>query len=123
LPGSELYHKAIEYGFNEPKTLKDWSELLYSPEDIFQNTGCMQKWITYKQLMLIAMLEQYIFGMMDLDTRNWIMQDINNRFYRLLFKFFFNLGNLIVRLRLKYRFFIIPIDYWFFVKFRKLYGL
>lgn len=123
LPGSELYNKAMEYGFNEPKTLKEWSELLYSPEDIFQNTGCMQKWITYKQLTLITMLEQYIFGMMDLDTRNWIMQDINNRFYRLLFKVCFNLGNLIVRLRLKYRFFIIPIDYWFFVKFRKLYGL
>ena len=123
LPGSELYHKAIEYGFNEPKTLKDWSELLYSPEDIFQNTGCKQKWITYKQLKLITMLEQYIFGMMDLDARDWIMQDINNKFLRLLFKWGFNLGNFIARLRLKYRIFIFPIDYWLFVKFRKLFRI
>lgn len=123
LPGSELYHKAIEYGFNEPRTLKDWSELLYSPEDVFQNTGCRQEWITYKQLKLITMLEQYVFGMMDLEARDWIMQDINNRFLRLLFKWGFNVGNLIARLRLKYRIFIFPIDYWFFVKFRKLFRI
>ncbi|NOX97919.1 MAG: radical SAM protein [Nitrospirae bacterium] len=120
LPGSELYRKAVEYGFNEPKALRGWSELLYSPEDIFQDTGCKQKWITYKQLKLITMLEQYIYGMMDLDARDWIMQDINNIFFRLLFKWSFNLGNLIVRIRLKYRIFIFPVDYWLFVKFRKL---
>lgn len=120
LPGSELYRKAIEYGFDEPKTLRDWGQLLYSPEDVFQKTGCKQKWITYKQFKLITMLEQYIFGMMDLDARDHIVQNIDNRFLRFLFKKAFNLGNLIARLRLKYRVFIFSADYWLFVKFRKL---
>lgn len=123
LPGSELYHKAIEYGFDEPKTPREWGELLYSPEDIFQETGCKQKWITYKQFKLITMLEQYIFGMMDLDGRDHIAGDINNRLYRLLFKWAFNIGNLLARLRLRYRIFIFPVDYWIFVKFRKLVKL
>lgn len=120
LPGSTMYQMAIEYGFKEPKTLREWSDLLYSPEDVFQNAGCKQKWITEKQLRLITMLEQYIFGMMDLDARDWIAEGINNRFLRLLFKLAFNIGYFIARVRLKLRIFIFPIDYWLFVKLRKL---
>jgi len=60
---------------------------------------------------------------MDLEARDWIMHDINNRFLRLLFKWGFNVGNIIARLRLKYRIFIFPIDYWLFVKFRKLFRI
>lgn len=120
LPGSELYKRAVDYGFNAPKTLKDWGELVYSSEDIFTDTGCRQKWITYKQLKLITMLEQYVFGMMDLDGRDWIMRDIKNRFLRLLFKWSFTIGRSAARLRLRHKMFSFPVDYWMFVKFRKL---
>jgi len=120
LPGSKMYGMAKENGFREPKTLREWSELLYSPEDIFQKSGCNQKWITDKQLRLIAMLEQYIFGMMDLDAREWIAKGINNRFLRILFKWCFNVGYVVARIRLKLKLFILPIDYWIFVKVRKI---
>ena len=123
LPGSKMYQKALEYGFDEPRTLREWSELVYSPEDIFQDTGCKQKWISPKQLRLITMLEQYIFGMMDLDAKDWIARDIYNRFFRSIFKCCFNIGYGIARLRLKFRIFIFPIDYWLFVKLRKAIGL
>lgn len=123
LPGSKMYQKALEYGFNEPKTLKEWSELVYSPEDIFQSAGCKQNWITPKQLRLITMLEQYVFGMMDLDARDWIARDINGGLNRFLFKIFFNLGYFLARLRLKFKFFAMPLDYWLFVKFRKILKL
>lgn len=123
LPGSKMYRKAVEYGFKEPKTLSQWSDLLYSPEDIFEITGCRQRWITDKQFRLITMLEQYIFGMMDLDARDWIAQDIDNKFLRLFFKLGFSVGYFIARLRLKFRVFVFPIDYWAFIKFRKLIGV
>lgn len=58
--------------------------------------------------------------MMDLDGRDHIAENIDNRFFQLLFKWSFNIGNLIARLRLKYHIFVFPIDYWVFVKFRKL---
>ncbi len=40
LPGSELYRKAVECGFDPSKTLKGWSGLLTSPEDVFENSDC-----------------------------------------------------------------------------------
>lgn len=123
LPGSSMYEMAIKHGFREPKTLKEWSELVYSPEDIFQKGSLGQAWITKRQLRLITMLEQYIFGMMDLDARDWIAQGLENRLFRALFRWAFNAGYILARARLKLRFFGIQIDYWFFVKFRKLIGV
>lgn len=120
LPGSSMYDMAKEHGFEEPQTLRGWSELTYSPEDIFKKGNCRQKWISEKQFRLITMLEQYIFGMMDLDARDWLAQSINNKFFRVIFKIAFNVGYLMARIRLQFKFFSLPIDYWLFVKLRKL---
>lgn len=123
LPGSEMYEMALKHGFNEPKTLQAWSELVYSPEDVFTGAESKQRWITKKQLRLITMLEQYIFGLMDLDAREWIAGSLKNGFLRFLFKSGFNIGHFFARVRLKLRFFLLPLDYWIFVKFRKLTGI
>ncbi|MFH2146184.1 MAG: radical SAM protein [Candidatus Omnitrophota bacterium] len=120
LPGSAMYELAKKHGFEEPETLRGWSELTYSPEDIFQKGNCRQKWISSKQFRLITMLEQYIFGMMDLDARDWISCGINNRFLRIIFKIAFNIGYCLARIRLRFRIFALPFDYWLFVKLRKL---
>jgi len=123
LPGSAMYEMALKYGFQEPKTLRGWSDLLYSPEDIFKGTSITQKWISSRQLRIITMLEQYIFGMMDLDARDWIAKSIDNIFLRNLFRLAFNAGYLLARIRLKLRIFAFPLDYWFFIKFRKRIGV
>lgn len=123
LPGSEMYEMALKHGFSEPKTLQGWSELVYSSEDIFKDSTVKQKWITKKQLRLITMLEQYIFGLMDLDAREWIAGSLKNGFARLLFKTGFNIGHFFASIRLKLKFFLFPLDYWVFVKFRKLTGI
>ncbi|MCG2711491.1 MAG: B12-binding domain-containing radical SAM protein [Candidatus Omnitrophica bacterium] len=120
LPGSSMYDMAKKHGFQEPRTLRGWSELTYSPEDIFKKGACRQKWISDKQFRLITMLEQYIFGMMDLDARDWLAQGINNKFFRIIFKMAFNAGYLMARIRLQFKFFALPVDYWLFVKLRKL---
>lgn len=123
LPGSSMYEMALSHGFKEPKILSEWSELLYSPEDVFENAGCKQKWISERQMKLITMLEQYIFGMMDIDARDWIAKGIGNRALRLFFKVAFNIGHALARLRLRLRAFYLPVDYWLFVKFRKKMGV
>jgi radical SAM superfamily enzyme YgiQ (UPF0313 family) len=120
LPGSELYHQAVRYGFQEPKTLEEWSGLLNTPDDIFENQGYEKKWITRKQLFLITMLEQYILGMMDLDAKDWIAVKIRNKFFRAIFRFSFNLGYRLARFRLKYKIFIFPLDFWLFLRVKKL---
>lgn len=122
LPGSELYYKAIECGFDPPKTLQEWSGLLTSPEDIFQNKGLEKMWISSRQLFLITMLEQYIFGMMDLDAKGWIGGTIKNKVFRFFFRLSFTLGYYLAKIRLKFKVFIFPVDYWIFVKVRKLLG-
>ena len=120
LPGSTMYDMAKEHGFKEPQSLKAWGELVYSPEDIFEKGNCRQKWISDKQFRLITMLEQYIFGMMDIDARDWLAKGINNRFLRKIFEIIFNMGYVLARIRLKLKFFSLPVDYWLFVKLRKL---
>jgi len=120
LPGSSMYDMAKKHGFDEPNTLKGWSELTYSPEDIFQKGNLRQRWISNKQFQLITMLEQYIFGMMDTDARDWLAESIDNRFFRIIFKMAFNIGYCLARIRLQLRIFAVPFDYWIFVKLRKL---
>jgi len=123
LPGSELYYKAIECGFRPPKTLEEWSDLISSPEDIFQNPGYKERWITDKQFFLITMLEQYIFGMMDIDAKGWLGSKIKNRLFRYIFRASFTLGYWLARLRLKFKIFICPVDFVIFTRIRKLLGV
>lgn len=122
LPGSELFYKAIECGFQPPKTLREWSRSLTSPEDVFQDSGFNKTWIAPKQLFLITMLEQYIFGMMDLDAKEWIGVNIKNRIFRFFFRLCFTLGYYLAKIRLKFKVFMFPVDYWIFIKIRKLIG-
>lgn len=123
LPGSTMYDMARKNGFIEPRTLKEWSELVYSPEDIFKKTDCLHKWISGKQLQLISMLEQYVFGMMDIDAKSYIAGNINNKFLRYIFLISFNIGYLLARFRLKTKNFTLPVDYWLFIKVRKALGM
>jgi hypothetical protein len=123
LPGSELYYKAIECGFNPPKTLEEWSGLISSPEDIFQNPGYKERWITDKQFFLITMLEQYIFGMMDIDAKEWLGSKIKNRLFRYIFRAGFTLGYWLARLRLKLKIFTCPVDFVIFTRVRRLLGV
>lgn len=123
LPGSVMYEKAKRYGFNEPKTLREWSALTFGPEDIFENREHMRGWITRKQAMLVTILEQYIFGLMDLDARGYMAKSIKNRFLQILFKGGFTIGYAIARIRLKTKIFLCPIDFWLFVRFRRLMGV
>ncbi|RLC35511.1 hypothetical protein DRH14_00810 [Candidatus Shapirobacteria bacterium] len=112
-PGAPLFHRAVSLGLKYPKSLTGWSNYLMSPEDAFKKVE-KQKWISYKQARLTAMLTQYIFGLMDKDTYYVLLERIHNRLAKLLFIVVYKLALLVVKLRWRLKFFDCPVDYYLF---------
>jgi len=121
-PGAPLFKRAQKLGLSHPKTLKGWSTYLMSPEDAFKET-LKQRWLTKKQARLTAMLTQYIFGLMDLDSYQMLKNRITNPLLRLLFTISYQFGLGLTKLRWKYKYFDLPVDYWIFSLVHKYSGL
>lgn len=117
-PGSDLYNLALKCGFKAPKSLIEWSNFMAVPEDAFEK-DITRKWITRSQALRVSMLTQYVFGLMDLPTRDRILGKITSPINRYLFLFFWNIGLIIVKLRWKKRFWSIPLDFWIFTQVKK----
>lgn len=104
-PGSALYRKAIEIGWEPPKTLEEWGQWAFSPKQP------IPPWITKEQVKLINMLGCYISYFLDRDSYYWTTERVNNPFFRLIFKGIFRISEIIALIRWRLRFFKIPIDY------------
>ncbi|KKL51443.1 hypothetical protein LCGC14_2295430, partial [marine sediment metagenome] len=102
-PGSELYDRALEHGFQAPRSLAQWSKFMAVPEDAFK-TDSTRKWLAKSQSLRVTMLTQYIFGMMDLPTRATIAAKMNNFIIRKVFLFNWGIGLLLARARWRFRF-------------------
>lgn len=121
-PGAKLFIKAKELGLKYPKSLTAWSNYLMSPEDAFHET-IKQKWINPKDAQLTAMLTQYIFGLMDKDTYQTLLNRISNPFYKILFKIAYAIALSLAKIRWKFKYFDLRIDYWIFTKVHQYSGL
>ena len=121
-PGAPLFDRAVKLGLKQPKNLGEWSTYLMSPEDAFK-TVSRQKWITPKQARLTAMLTQYIFGLMDPDTYDVLKERVPKGIKRFLFIVTYKIGQGFVKLRWRFKFFGLPLDYWIFAFFHKYGGL
>lgn len=117
-PGAPLFVRAQKLGLTHPNTLKGWSTYLMSPEDAFNITKG-QQWLSLKQSRLTAMLTQYIFGLMDMDSFDLLIKRIPSKLKRVIFKISYMIGLKIVKLRWKYKFFDFPVDYWLFTLVHK----
>jgi len=117
-PGSDLYQLALKSGFKAPKSFSGWSNFMAVPEDAFGQDNT-RRWITRSQELQIAMLTQYIFGLMDIPTRDRISQKIPNTISRFIFTSSWNFGLNIARFRWKNKFFAFPIDFWVFTQIKK----
>ena len=93
-----------------------------SPEDAFQET-INQKWISAHDAQLTAMLTQYIFGLMDRDTYEVLSNRVSNPILKLLFQVTFKIALLIVKLRWRFKFFDLRLDYKLFSLVHKYSGL
>lgn len=112
-PGSDLYQLSLKNGFKAPDSFSGWSNFMAVPEDAFGKDNT-RRWISRGQEIQIAMLTQYIFGLMDLPTRDRIAGKIHNPLSLFLFLTSWNIGLNMARFRWKNKLFIFPIDFWFF---------
>lgn len=117
-PGSELYQLALKHGFKAPTSLSGWSNFMAVPEDAFGKDNT-RRWISRSQEIQIAMLTQYIFGLMDLPTRNRIATKISNPISKFIFLTFWNLGLSTAKFRWKHKYFKFPLDFWLFNQTKK----
>jgi radical SAM superfamily enzyme YgiQ (UPF0313 family) len=121
-PGAPLFIRARKLGLKYPHSLKGWSTYLMSPEDVFKET-LKQGWLTKKQARLTAMLTQYIFGLMDLDSYRMLKNRIKNPLTKFTFCLSYKIGLILAKARWKYKFFDLPLDYWFFGLVHKYSGI
>lgn len=102
-PGTPMYQNALKLGFEEPKSLEEWSRFtLYDKQT---------PWVTERQEFLVTMVSSYIFMFLDSDTIKWIKERIKNRFKRAVFISAFKTFTVIARTRWKYKYFGMPLDY------------
>lgn len=119
-PGAPLFNRAVDLGLEIPKNLNEWSTYLFSPDDAFK-VSIKQHWITPSQARITAMLTQYIFGLMDLDSYYVFRLRVPAGIKRGLFTCAYKIGLVFVKFRWHFKFFRFPIDYWVFTLFYK-YG-
>ncbi len=106
-PGTPLYQNALKLGFEEPRTLEGWSNFtLYKKHT---------PWITKKQELIVPMISSYLFMFLDTDSLDWVQQRIANKFKRALFVLAFRIVAVFARLRWKYKYCGLPLDYYMFL--------
>jgi radical SAM superfamily enzyme YgiQ (UPF0313 family) len=105
-PGSPLYSRSLGLGLEPPQTLDGWANWVLQE----RNTP----WVTHQQEGRVKMLHPYIFPFIDPDSYPLAMGMFHNRFVKLIAKVPYKIFRLIARLRWKFKFFALPIDYYLF---------
>jgi radical SAM superfamily enzyme YgiQ (UPF0313 family) len=121
-PSTALFQQSRDLGLDIPKNLEDWHDYLIAAEDA-SKMKVRQKWITNEQAKRILMISIYIFFFKDPDSFPLVTSKITNLFYKYFLLLGFNIFKLFVDLRWKFKFFKLPIDFYFYNFLRKYSGL
>lgn len=105
-PGSNLFRHSLQIGLKVPKDLAGWGNWTSN----FKTTP----WISRRQEGRVAMIHNYILFVLDADSSEGLSASFRNPVARFLFKKAFKLFELIVKLRWRYRFFALPLDFWLY---------
>ncbi|MFA6088459.1 MAG: radical SAM protein [Candidatus Woesearchaeota archaeon] len=100
-PGSPLYNLSIQQGFKPPKNLEQWSE--------FELHKITTPWVTKKYVNLGEQFDLYYFPFLG----NQLRQIVNHYsgIKKIIGKIAFFIFSNIVKIRWKFKFFDIPLDY------------
>lgn len=112
-PGTPLYQRALELGFKPPRNLEDWSNWTY----LTRTTP----WVLPRQASRTQMLTVSSF-FLDTDAYGWTTARVRNRFARLLVKGVYKIVIRIAKLRWRFKFFALPIDYWIYRLAKRILG-
>ncbi len=102
-PGNPLYDQSLLLGLSPPQGLKGWSKYVLGK----RNTP----WITQKQADLINFVSEYIFFFLDEDSYDWVTKRVPNPLMRFMFRRVFRVFVIIAKLRWRFKFFGLRIDY------------
>lgn len=117
-PSTALFKQSQDLGLEIPKNLEGWSKYLIAAEDATK-LKVRQGWVTKKQAQKILMASIYIFFFLDPDSFELATNRINNRFVKEFLKIGFGIFNEICKIRWQYKYFGIPIDFYFYNFLRK----
>lgn len=121
-PSSGLFENSKKLGLELPQSLEDWSNYLIAAEDATK-IKVRQKWIVREQAKIILMASVYIFFFLDSDSFKLTTRNIKNKYLMFFLHFGFESFSKICSLRWKYRYFGLPIDFYFYNFLRKYSGL
>lgn len=117
-PSTTLFDKAKSLGIELPTTFEDWSKFLIAAEDATK-LKVRQKWIRKDQARLILMLSIYVFFFLDPDSYNLVGDKIKSKIFKFFYLVGFKLFKSVVRLRWRYMFFKVPLDFYIYNFLRK----
>lgn len=121
-PSTALFQQSRDYGLEIPTKLEDWHDYLMAAEDATK-IKLRQKWITHSQAIKILMISIYIFFFKDPDSFNLVTAKINNPLKKNFLHFGFNTFKTIVDLRWRFKYFGLPVDFYFYNFLRQHAGL
>jgi radical SAM superfamily enzyme YgiQ (UPF0313 family) len=121
-PSTALFQQSRELGLDIPQNLIDWHDYLMAAEDA-SKMNIRQKWITTEQARRILMISVYIFFFKDPDSFSLVTSKISNLPYKLFLYFGFQSFKTIVDIRWKFKYFNLPVDFYFYNYLRQHSGL
>jgi len=103
-PGTPLYQLSIKQGMNEPKRLEDWVN--------FELNKGNTPWVPEEYTKKVEMLTSYIFRW--IDTLYFTKLKEKKSPLRPLYVLGGQVFTVLARLRWRFKFFAVPVDYWLF---------
>ena len=114
-PGTPLYQRALDLGLKPPQELEGWGNWVMSKLNI--------PWMPKKVAKRSQFISEYIFFFMDPFAYNWVTARVGNRLARFLLKVAYKVFIGIAKLRWRFKFFALPIDYWIYRWGRGILGI
>ncbi len=117
-PSTALFAQCRDFGLEIPNKLEGWNNYLMAAEDATKMT-IRQKWVTTKQARIMLMSSIYIFFFKDPDSFDLATNKIENKFYKAFLWVGFQMGKAVASLRWKFKFYDLPVDFYFYTWMRK----
>ena len=105
-PGTPLFDRSVELGLKAPSQLEEWGNWVVT----LKNTP----WVTVNQAKKVAMLRDYVFPVLDADSRELALSSSANRLVRFWMQKALNIFRVSAGFRLRHQFFAFPLDFWLY---------
>jgi len=114
-PGTPMWESAIKLGLEPPQSLEEWEN--------WDQRESVTPWVAPGQTKRIKFIGEHVFFFLDADAYSWVTARVSNKFARLLLKGAYKVFIGIAKLRWRFKFFALPLDYWIYRLGREILGI